>query len=188
MSKGQKWAEPAHSDWNALSSFQTDLLQQGYVTLYLVQGNGSAFKLNRIESYTVPHLFQTATKHAAIQLGSRFVTVRSVVTKVIQFPDRVARADADGNIDFKIQSSVTGNELCAITCNMNITVSAFRKRVEARLYELGLRTSQMPVVFTDDFMLKNKSGNTQIKSLFKIIKANKGLTNDIVKLVKKVKK
>ena len=188
MSKGQKWAEPAHSDWNALSSFQTDLLQQGYVTLYLDQGNGSAFKLNRIESYTVPHLFQTATKHAAIQLGSRFVTVRSVVTKVIQFPDRVARADADGNIDFKIQSAVSGNELCAITCNMNITVSAFRKRVEARLYELGLRTSQMPVVFTDDFMLKNKSGNTQIKSLFKIIKANKGLTNDIVKLVKKVKK
>ena len=98
------------------------------------------------------------------------------------------RANADGNIDFKIQSSVSGNELCAITCNMNITVSALRKRVEARLYELGLRTSQMPVVFTDDVFLKNKSGNTQIKSLFKVIKANKGLTNDIVKLVKKVKK
>ena len=65
-------AEPHHRDWNVLSEFQTKRLQEGDAVIYLQQGQGTAFKLNRVESYTVPHLYQTATKHAAIQLGSRF--------------------------------------------------------------------------------------------------------------------
>lgn len=196
---------PLHSSFEKLGDTQCRRVLNKEQIIYICVGSGVQFKFQRVENgeYDQFPLYRACTSTAQDYFHNSYVLIRNISPKLIAFGEEALEADpATGAVNLKCYGSLSAELMCIVQVTIRNTVGQLKTLISAKLVQLELASSNMPIMFTDAKISEWHNG-AKIATAFgivvpkvvkkcKIVKAKKLKNNNLVgkkdTVVKKSKK
>ena len=177
--------QPHHNEFTRLGEYSLLRINKGDPFFFLNNESITGFRFNRVDDPSAHgSVFVAATKRASTCFGFTCILVRPIARKLV-FIQSNAIQQVGRNLQITMEGALVGNLLCSVLMPVNATVSRLKEIVARKLLQLNEMTSSMPVVFTNEELIKSHP-SSKVRHLFQGIKIDdleidKKITNGVVK-------